>query len=84
MDAEVLERANKILAEIKELDLFLHTFNSCWKGEIDVTMGRWTLCNKPFGLFARRHLEVDTTLKKRISSVIEIYKEELEQELKTL
>lgn len=84
MTKEQIKKANELSTEIKELDCFIHSLGCCWKGEIEVSKRKWLLSNVPYGVFGKRTLECNSTLKNRIHDVLIEYRSELEKELQSL
>lgn len=81
MDTAILDKANKLSEEIKELDVFLCYAERVWKGKLTSKMCIGKLISLPYGAFGKREIELGTDLKNKMLDVLREHKEELEQQL---
>ena len=84
MDSKKLERANELEKEIKELDYFLWTAGRVWTGKLTIEDRIMKLISNGYGAIRSAEFNMNTTIKNRVLNVLEQYKQELEEEFKSL
>lgn len=84
MDTKNLNRVNKLKEEIQELDSFIFYASRVWSGKVTIKERIMRFISKSYGAFESREFKMNTIIKNRVLDVLIKYKEELEEESKSI
>jgi hypothetical protein len=84
MKKEVLDRANDLSREIKDLDMMVFCFDRTWAVRLTVKTPKLILHSVAYGAFEGHDIICDKELGDRIKQVVREYKAEKELELEEL